>query len=96
MGDAAGPATLSEPATAWPFTRTWSYTWQLPEGALPDGLTQSAVATATVQGEHGQRATTEQTLTLDVVPPAPVDIDADQRRQARGAGRHAAHGSAPS
>ena len=75
VGDAeGGPATLSEPAAAWPFTRTWSYTWQAPGGALPDGEAQIAAATAVERPDRGPSVTMEQSLLVDVVPPAPVAL----------------------
>ncbi len=102
VGGTGGSATLSEPAPAWPFTRTWSYMHRLPEGPLPDGITVRAVATATLAGAThaatpaaaavaaaGQRLfiplvlnapgaqgtySVEETLTVDVVPPAAVDL----------------------
>ena len=66
------PAILSDPAPSWPFTRTWAATYLLPDSALPDGITAGAAATATLQSRR--TATIEQALTLDVVPPAEVDL----------------------
>ena len=72
MGGSTTPAVLSEPAPTWPFTRTWTSTHLLPEGPLPDGVTQPAVATARLEGKR--TASTRANLTLDVVPPAAVDL----------------------
>ena len=110
VGESTIPAVLSEPAPNWPFTRTWTSTYLLPDGPLPDGETVQATATVTVtamaavtaaasagQGKSSPdaakvldhriflplvmtpdrgagRYSTEQTLTLDVVPPAAVDL----------------------
>jgi uncharacterized repeat protein (TIGR01451 family) len=72
IGNSSGQAILSEATATWPFTRTWSYAYFLPDGPLPDGVTTSAVATASLQAER--TTTTEDILTLDVVPPVPVTL----------------------
>jgi hypothetical protein len=72
VGGSAIPAVLSEPAPNWPFTRTWTGTYLLPDGPLPDGVTQPAAATAALQGRR--TASAQANLTLDVVPPAAVDL----------------------
>ena len=72
IGDSSGAAVLSDPAETWPFTRTWSYAYLWPDDTLPDGVAQTAVATATLEGEP--IATTQEILTFDVVPPTPVTL----------------------
>jgi hypothetical protein len=71
IADAAGPATLSEPAGHRPYTVTWTFPWRLSAGAaLPDGVAYTAVVTATDQAGRG--TTVRRKLVADVVPPAPV------------------------
>ena len=72
IGNSSGQAVLSDAAASWPFTRTWSYAYYLPDGPLPDGITRRAVATASLQGRRTARA--KAILTLDVVPPAPITL----------------------
>jgi hypothetical protein len=72
VGESSGPAVLSEPADTWPFTRTWSYAYLWPDDALPDGVARTTVATATLQGQP--IAAAQEILTLDVVPPAAVQL----------------------
>lgn len=70
IGGAGGPAYLSIPDPAWPYTMTWRFPWLLGNRVLPDGLAYSAAATATVVG--GQTFTVTGDLVLDVVAPGAV------------------------
>jgi uncharacterized repeat protein (TIGR01451 family) len=73
IADAAGPATLSEPAAQRPYTVTWTFPWRLQQGsALPDGVSYTAVVTATDQA--GRRTAVKRKLVADVVLPAPVTL----------------------
>jgi Concanavalin A-like lectin/glucanases superfamily/Bacterial TSP3 repeat len=73
IGDAAGSATLSEPAKQRPYTVTWTLPWRLPEqAALPDGVSTTATITATDLA--GRTTVANRTLVADVVKPAPVNL----------------------
>jgi uncharacterized repeat protein (TIGR01451 family) len=73
IGDAAGPAVLSEPAAQRPYTVTWTFPWRLPQrAALPDGVSYTAAITATDLA--GRTTTVKRAVVADVVPPAAVSL----------------------
>jgi hypothetical protein len=73
IADAAGPATLSDPAAQRPYTVTWIFPWRLQQGSvLPDGVSYTAVVTATDLA--GRLTAVKRKLVADVVPPAPVTL----------------------
>ena len=72
IGSQSGPATLAEPAATWPYTQPWSYTYNLPDGALPDAIVEAASAVATFRS--GRTVAAGRDLAVDVVPPAEVNL----------------------
>ncbi len=67
-----GKARLTGPDTQWPFTTTWSYRWQ-PQAGPPDGAQFETTANAVVH--RGPRIPAVETfLTVDVLPPAEVEV----------------------
>ena len=64
-------STLASGATA-PVTDTWRGGWLLEIGPLPDGATYTASARAT--DLVGHTTETSGTITVDVLPPSPVDL----------------------
>ena len=72
VGDAGGPAILSDPASTPPYTITWRFPWHLPAGPLPDGAHYTA--TATVTDTLGNVAAVTEALIVDVTLPQPVTL----------------------
>ena len=72
VGDAGGPAILSDPASTSPYTITWRFPWHLPAGPLPDGAHYTA--TATVTDTLGNVAAVTEALIVDVTLPQPVTL----------------------